>query len=109
MKTKDGFQQCYNAQAAVEVESMLVVANDLSNQGNDKGQLVPMVEKAKASHALSAIPDEGYGKNRRRVESGVLLLQSQTTLLPAGLPLGLVQRPRGSKNSVIALKGHCFP
>ena len=74
MKTKDEFQQCYNAQAAVEVESMLVVANDLSNQGNDKGQLVPMVEKAKASHALSAIPDEGYGKNRRIILAPTLPL-----------------------------------
>ena len=62
MKTKDGFQQCYNAQAAVEVESMLVVANDLSNQGNDKGQLVSMVEKAKANgfEPQEALADTGY-------------------------------------------------
>ena len=40
MKTRDGFQQCYNAQAAVEVESMLIVANDPGNRANDKGQLV---------------------------------------------------------------------
>lgn len=62
MKTKDGFQQCYNAQAAVEVDSMLVVANDLSNQANDKGQLVPMVERSKANgfEPQEALADTGY-------------------------------------------------
>lgn len=62
MKTKDGFQQCYNAQAAVEMESMLIVANDLSNQANDKGQLVPMVEKAKQNgfEPQEALADTGY-------------------------------------------------
>jgi len=62
MKTKDGFQQCYNAQAAVEVESLLIVANDLSNHANDKGQLVPMVEKAKQNgfEPREALADTGY-------------------------------------------------
>ena len=62
MKTKDGFQQCHNAQAAVEVESMLVVANDLSNRANDKGQLVSMVEKTAATgfETKEALADTGY-------------------------------------------------
>ncbi len=62
MKTKDGFGQCYNAQAAVEVESMLVVANALSNRPNDKGQLVPMVEKVRSNgfEPQEALADTGY-------------------------------------------------
>lgn len=41
MKTADGFQQAYNAQAAVEIESRLVVSHAVSDAPNDKEQLVP--------------------------------------------------------------------
>jgi transposase len=47
-----GFEQCYNAQAAVAAGSMLVVATDVVQAANDKQQLAPMVEK------LAALPDE---------------------------------------------------
>lgn len=39
-----GFEQCYNAQAAVAGESMLVVATGLTQAGNDKEQVKPMLE-----------------------------------------------------------------
>jgi Transposase and inactivated derivatives len=41
MKTKDGFQQCYNAQAGVETDSRLIVGARLAQAPNDKEQLVP--------------------------------------------------------------------
>lgn len=41
MKTTAGFQQSYNAQAAVEIESRLVVSAAVSDAPNDKEQLVP--------------------------------------------------------------------
>jgi transposase len=41
MKTADGFQQTYNAQAAVEIESRLVLSHAVSDAPNDKEQLVP--------------------------------------------------------------------
>lgn len=41
MKTADGFQQAYNAQAAVEIESRLVVSPAVTDAPNDKEQLVP--------------------------------------------------------------------
>jgi len=44
MKTPEGFQQCYNAQAAVDADSQVVVAHDLTNQGPDVQQLRPMLE-----------------------------------------------------------------
>ena len=47
-----GFEQCYNAQAVVAPESLLVVAADVSQAPNDKQQLAPMLDK------LSALPDE---------------------------------------------------
>lgn len=41
MATKDGFQQSYNAQAAVEVESRLIVCQTVTAACNDKEQLGP--------------------------------------------------------------------
>src|SRR4051812_5509853 len=46
-----GFEQCYNAQAVVAADSLLVVATDVVQAPNDKQQLAPMVEK------LEALPD----------------------------------------------------
>jgi transposase len=47
-----GFEQCYNAQAAVTAGSLLVVAADVVQAPNDKRQLAPMLDK------LAALPDE---------------------------------------------------
>ena len=45
MKSKDGFVQAYNAQAAVDACSQVIVANGLTQNGSDQGQLVPMVDE----------------------------------------------------------------
>jgi hypothetical protein len=50
MKTRQGFDQCYNAQAAVDTDTMLVVGQYLTQAGNDKQQVEPMLE------CLSALP-----------------------------------------------------
>jgi len=47
-----GFDQCYNAQAAVAAGSMLVVAVDVVQAPNDKQQLKPMLDK------IGAVPKE---------------------------------------------------
>jgi transposase len=47
-----GFEQCYNAQAAVAAGSLLVVATDVVQASNDKQQVVPMLDK------LDTLPDE---------------------------------------------------
>lgn len=47
-----GFEQCYNAQAAVAAGSLLVVAADVVQAPNDKQQLAPMLDK------LAELPDE---------------------------------------------------
>jgi len=48
MPTSGGknFVQAYNAQAAVDHASQVIVAVDVVRSSNDKGQLVPMVEQA---------------------------------------------------------------
>ena len=47
-----GFEQCYNAQAVVAEDSLLVVANGVTQAPNDKRELEPMLAKT------SALPEE---------------------------------------------------
>ncbi len=44
MKSKDGFLQAYNAQAAVDAEAQIIVAQGVTQEANDKHQLVPMTD-----------------------------------------------------------------
>ena len=60
-----GFEQCYNAQALVDSESMLVMAPHVTQAGNDKEQVVPMLAKLQALPAGLNQPekflaDSGY-------------------------------------------------
>lgn len=43
MKSSEGFQQCYNAQAAVDAESQVIVACEVSNAPTDVQRLRPML------------------------------------------------------------------
>jgi transposase len=56
MKTKDGFTQAYNAQAAVDAASQVIVAHDLVTAGNDMQQLLPVVDAIEA--LAGALPQE---------------------------------------------------
>jgi hypothetical protein len=47
-----GFEQCYNAQAAVAAGSLLVIAVDVVQAANDKQQLEPMLGK------IGALPED---------------------------------------------------
>src|SRR6266566_1994879 len=44
MKSKDGFVQAYNAQAAVDAEAQIIVAQDVTQSAVDCGQLMPMTD-----------------------------------------------------------------
>jgi transposase len=56
MKTKDGFTQAYNAQAAVDAASQVIVAHDLVTAGNDMQQLLPVLDAIAAM--AGALPRE---------------------------------------------------
>ncbi len=45
MKTQDGFQQCYNAQAVVDAESQVIVACEVTNTAPDSQRLPPMLRQ----------------------------------------------------------------
>ena len=60
-----GFEQAYNAQAAVAVGSMLVVSHDVVQAANDKNQLAPTLDKlGQLPKALGTVQtllaDNGY-------------------------------------------------
>ena len=60
-----GFEQCYNAQAAVAEGSLLVVAIDVVQDTNDKQQLEPMLGKIDSlpeelGEAATLLADSGY-------------------------------------------------
>lgn len=46
MKTSSGFDQCYNGQLAVDSETLLIVAAEVTQSAADVEQLLPMVEKS---------------------------------------------------------------
>jgi transposase len=53
--SRGGFEQSYNAQAAVDTQTMLVVALHVSQAPNDKGEIAPILAK------VGALP-EGLGQ-----------------------------------------------
>jgi transposase len=56
LKTKDGYIQGYNAQAAVDAQAQIIVAHTLSNNGSDQAQFAPLLNATKAN--LGRNPDE---------------------------------------------------
>lgn len=72
----------YNAQAAVDTETHLIVTHDVINDGHDREQLSPMAKGAKAALGrddMSAVADKGYFSGREILachEDGI------TTTLP---------------------------
>ncbi len=60
-----GFDQCYNAQAVVATESLLVIAGEVVQAPNDKQQIAPMLEKIDAlseqfGRPETLLADNGY-------------------------------------------------
>src|SRR5271165_7198058 len=58
-----GFEQCYNAQAVVAADSLLVVAVEVVQAANDKQQLEPMLGKLTALPADLGRPQTMLGDN----------------------------------------------
>jgi transposase len=60
-----GFEQCYNAQAAVAADSLLVIVAEVVQAPNDKQQLAPMLDKIAALPQVlgkvnELLADNGY-------------------------------------------------
>jgi transposase len=63
MRTPHGHAVAYNAQMAVDAEHKLIVAFDLTNEGNDYRQLHPMAVQAReavGADEVTVVADTGY-------------------------------------------------
>ena len=64
MKTsQEGFQQCYNAQLAVEGENQLIVATEVTSNASDQGRLVGLLDEVEAAFGerpKTVLADAGY-------------------------------------------------
>ena len=63
----EGFQQAYNAQAAVDGESRLIVAVNVTSNGSDAGQLERMLDGARQNAAAepgALLADAGYADEK---------------------------------------------
>ena len=63
MKTKDGYVQAYNCQAAVDAEHQVIVALSVNNEQNDYDELVPLLDQIKAhtgEYPKEVSADAGY-------------------------------------------------
>ena len=65
MKVAGGFDQCYNAQAAVDTDSMLIVGGFVTQAGNDSQQMQPMLDvlaqrREQLGQISQVLADTGY-------------------------------------------------
>jgi transposase len=73
MRTPHGHAVSYNAQTAVDAKHKLIVAFELTNEGNDQQQLYPMAvlgKEAVGTDAVTVVADTGYsnGEHGARCE-----------------------------------------
>lgn len=102
MKTNEGFQQCYNAQTAVDGEAQIIVATDVTQSAADTGALVPMIEAAESNTETAAktvLADAGYAS-----EANFQALEDRNTR--AYIPLGREngKQPKKIKAELVATK-----
>jgi hypothetical protein len=63
MKSSPGFVQGYNAQAAVDAHSQVIVAQSLTNIGSDAHQMIPLLQQIRSNlnqQAKEISADSGY-------------------------------------------------
>ena len=74
MKVRGGYEQSYNAQAAVEVTTMLILGTHVTDQANDKQQLIPTLAAVSPviPQVTNVLVDSGYYSEKAvlTVESG---------------------------------------
>ena len=82
-----GFEQCYNAQAVVDTESMLILAPHVTQATNDKEQVAPMVEMVRSNPEGLNRPDTWLA------DTGYYSEKNVVTCVAAGIePLIAVKR-----------------
>src|ERR1700736_3556643 len=93
MRTPHGHAVAYNAQIAVDAEHKLIVAFELTNEGNDQQQLHPMAVQGKEAVGLdevTVLADTGYSNG----EHGALCEQEGITAI---VPRAETVNPHGAQ------------
>jgi transposase len=93
MRTPHGHAVAYNAQTVVDAEHKLIVAFDLTNEGNDLQQLHPMAVQGKAAveaDEVTVVADTGYSNG----EHGALCERDKITAM---VPRPETVNPKGSE------------
>jgi transposase len=89
LKTKDGYIQGYNAQAAVDAKAQIIVAHTLTASMSDHGQLVGLIDGIEAN--LGAKPKEASADSGYLSEANLALLADRS--IRAYVATGRAKRP----------------
>jgi hypothetical protein len=73
MKSKDGFVQAYNTQAAVDAEAQIIVAHDVTQNAGDCGQLIPMTDAIEIN--VGRMPEQSSADFPPLSSGGALVVQ----------------------------------
>ena len=101
MKEPDGFVQAYNVQIAVEPVLQLIVGQAVTQQANDKKQLLPMIEKVQqqsGQRVSEVLADSGYcseenlGAAQKKVDLYVATDKQKHHHLPPPCPRGPIPK-----------------
>jgi len=75
MKTGNGFEQSYNAQACVDQEHQIIVAAGVTNSAADSTQLIPMIEATEA--VVEQVPQQVLADAGYRSEANLEQLEKK--------------------------------
>ncbi len=81
LKTRKGWTQGYNGQAAADCDTQVIVAQDVTQQENDVKQLKPMLERCEeqaGSKPRETVADAGYWSEDNAAEEGTELFIATT-------------------------------
>lgn len=95
MKNHEGTRLGYNSQAVVDSKNGLIVAADVTNEENDKHQLVPMLERVQeelGEVAEETVADSGYW-------SGDQLVKTEKANLPVVVSLDQAEAKRETRGA----------
>jgi hypothetical protein len=99
-----GFEQCYNAQAVVAADSLLVIAADVVQAPNDKQQIEPMLNQ------IDSFPDELGGVDILLANTGYFSAANVDACNAAGIEpliaMGRQPHHRQWVNSFVTIRKH---
>ena len=96
LKTKDGFIQGYNAQAAVDGEAQIIVAQGLTASASDHAQLIPLIDGIEQN--LGRTPKEASADSGYLSEANLEALSGRG--IAAYIATGRAKHPADTKRRI---------